>query len=114
MIIIYYRLNNLVLDTFIMAKLKLYKRNSKFIDLADLVGEISNGGLIEGLQKYYNSPLEKEAKSIVAGPSFLQFLNKSFQIQISSGDIINLESASHSRFYMLSISGTWDEIIKLQ
>ena len=97
-----------------MAKLKVYKRNSKFLDLADLVGEISSLGLIEGLQKYYNSPLEKEAKSIVAGPSFLQFLNKSFQIQISSGDIINLESASHSKFYMLSTSGTWDEIIKLQ
>jgi hypothetical protein len=46
------------------------------------------------LQKYYNAPLEKEAKSIVAGPSFLQFLNKSFQIQISSGDIINLECKS--------------------
>ena len=45
-----------------MAKLKLYKRNSKFIDLVELVGEISSGGLIEGLQKYYNSPLEKEAK----------------------------------------------------
>ena len=97
-----------------MAKLKLYKRNSKFIDLADLVGEISNAGLLEGLQKYYNPPMEKEAKSIVAGTSFLQFLNKSFQIQISSGDIINLESASKSKYYMLSLSGTWDEIIQLQ
>jgi hypothetical protein len=97
-----------------MAKLKVYKRNSKFLDLADLVGEISSLGLVEGLQKYYNPPLEKEAKSIVAGPSFLQFLNKLFQIQISAGDIINLESANHSKFYMLSTSGTWDEIIKLQ
>ena len=69
---------------------------------------------MEALQKYYNLPLEKEAKCIVAGPSFLQFANKLFQIQISSGDIINLESASHSRYYMLSLSGTWDEIIKLQ
>ena len=97
-----------------MAKLKVYKRNSKFLDLTDLVGEISILGLVEALQKYYNSPLEKEAKSIVAGPSFLQFSNKLFQIQISAGDIINLESASHSKFYMLSASGTWDEIIKLQ
>ena len=71
-------------------------------------------GLVEGLQKYYNLPLEKDAKSIVAGPSFLQFLNKLFKIQISAGDIINLESASHSKFYMLSTSGTWDEIIELQ
>ncbi len=97
-----------------MAKLKVYKRNSKFIDLVELVGEISSIGLVESLEKYYNKPYEKEAKSIVAGPSFLQFLNKLFQIQISSGDIINLESASHSKYYMLSISGTWDEIIKLQ
>jgi len=67
-----------------MAKLKVYKRNSKFLDLTDLVGEISSLGLVEALQKYYNLPLEKEAKSIVAGPSFLQFANKLFQIQISS------------------------------
>lgn len=53
-----------------MARLKVYKRNSKFLDLADLVGEISSLGLVEALQKYYNLPLEKEAKSIVAGPSF--------------------------------------------
>jgi len=97
-----------------MAKLKVYKKNSKLLDLTDLVGEISSLGLVEALQKYYNSPLEKEAKSIVAGPSFLQFSNKLFQIQISAGDIINLESANHSKFYMLSASGTWDEIIKLQ
>jgi hypothetical protein len=97
-----------------MAKLKVYKRNSKFLDLTDLVGEISSLGLVEALQKYYNSPLEKEAKSIVAGPSFLQFSNKLFQIQISAGDIINLECANQSKFYMLSASGTWDEIIKLQ
>ena len=97
-----------------MAKLKVYKRNPKFIDLVELVEDISSIGLVEGLEKYYNPPLEKEAKSIVAGPSFLQFLNKSFQIQLSGGDIINLESASHSKFYMLSLSGTWDEIIKLQ
>ncbi len=45
-----------------MAKLKVYKRNSKFLDLTDLVGEISSLGLVEALQKYYNSPLEKEAK----------------------------------------------------
>jgi proline dehydrogenase len=97
-----------------MAKLKVYKRNSKFIDLVELVEDLSSIGLVAGLEKYYNKPYEKEANSIVAGPSFLQFLNKLFHIQISAGDIINLESASHSKFYMLSLSGTWDEIIKLQ
>jgi hypothetical protein len=43
-----------------MAKLKLCKRNSKFIDLADSIGESSSCGLIESLQKSYNPPLEKE------------------------------------------------------
>ena len=85
-----------------------------FMDLATLVEEISKMGLVDALQKYHNKPLEKEAKSIVAGPSFLQFLNKLFQIQISAGDIIQFESGDNSKYYMLSATGTWDEIIKLQ
>jgi hypothetical protein len=97
-----------------MAILRVYKRNSTFMDLANLVEEISRMGLVDALQKYYNKPLEKEAKSIVAGPSFLQFLNKLFQIQISAGDIIQFESGNNSKYYMLSATGTWDEIIKLQ
>ena len=75
-----------------MAILRVYKRNSTFMDLSDLVEEISRLGLVDALQKYHNKPLEKEAKSIVAGPSFLQFLNKLFQIHISAGDIIQFES----------------------
>jgi hypothetical protein len=97
-----------------MAILRVYKRNSTFMDLSDLVEEISRLGLVDALQKYHNKPLEKEAKSIVAGPSFLQFLNKLFQIQISAGDIIQFESRNNSKYYMLSVTGTWDEIIKLQ
>jgi hypothetical protein len=97
-----------------MAVLKIYKRNSTFMDVANLVEEISKMGLVDALQKYHNKPLEKEAKSIVAGPSFLQFLNKLFQIQISAGDIIQFESGDNSKYYMLSATGTWDEIIKLQ
>jgi hypothetical protein len=97
-----------------MAILRVFKRNSTFMDLANLVEEISRLGLVDALQKYHNKPLEKEAKSIVAGPSFLQFLNKLFQIQISAGDIIQFESANNSKYYMLSATGTWDEIIKLQ
>ncbi|HET7345247.1 MAG TPA: hypothetical protein VFJ05_05190 [Nitrososphaeraceae archaeon] len=98
---------------FLMAILRVYKRNSTFMDLSDLVEEISRLGLVDALQKYHNKPLEKEAKSIVAGPSFLQFLNKLFQIQISAGDIIQFESGNNSKYYMLSVTGTWDEIIKL-
>jgi len=92
----------------------VYKRNTKFIDLSELVEELSSLGLTDTLEKYYNKPLEKQAKSIVAGPSFLQFLNKLFQIQITTGDIIHLESEDHSKYYMLSVTGTWDEIVKLQ
>jgi hypothetical protein len=97
-----------------MAILKVYKRNSTFMDVSNLVEEISRLGLVDALQKYHNKPLEKEAKSIVAGPSFLQFLNKLFQIQILAGDIIQFESANNSKYYMLSVTGTWDEIIRLQ
>jgi hypothetical protein len=97
-----------------MAILRVYKRNSTFMDLANLVEEISRIGLVDALQKYHNKPLEKEAKSIVAGPSFLQFLNKLFQIQISAGDVIQFESGNNSKYYMLSVTGTWDEIIRLQ
>jgi hypothetical protein len=97
-----------------MAVLRIYKRNSTFMDVANLVEEVSRLGLVDALQKYHNKPLEKEAKSIVAGPSFLQFLNKLFQIQISAGDIIQFESGDNSKYYMLSATGTWDEVIKLQ
>ena len=97
-----------------MAILMVYKRNSKFVDLSELVEKLSSLGLTDTLQKYYDKPFEKEAKSIVAGPSFLQFLNKLFQIQITAGDIIHLESGNHSKYYMLSATGTWDEIVKLQ
>jgi hypothetical protein len=97
-----------------MAILRVYKRNPTFMDLYDLVEEISRLGLVDALQKYHNKPLEKEAKSIVAGPSFLQFLNKLFQIHILAGDIIEFESGNNSKYYMLSVTGTWDEIIKLQ
>jgi hypothetical protein len=97
-----------------MAVLRVYKRNSTFMDVADLVEEISGLGLVDALQKYHNKPLQKEAKSIVAGPSFLQFLNKLFQIQIATGDIIQFESRDNNKYYMLSATGTWDEIIKLK
>jgi hypothetical protein len=36
----------------------------------EMVVQISKLGLVDALQKYHNKPLEMEAKSIVAGPSF--------------------------------------------
>jgi hypothetical protein len=97
-----------------MASIKVYKRNATYVDLANLVEELSNIGLTEILKKYYNKPFEHEAKSIVAGPSFIQFLNKLFKIQIAAGDILHFESGNHDKYFMFSLSGTWDEIIKLQ
>jgi hypothetical protein len=97
-----------------MATLTVYKKNSQFIDIVNLVEELGSVGLTNVLEKYYNKPQEREVKSIVAGPSFLEFLNKLFQVLITTGDIIYLESRDHSKYYMLSATGTWDEIIKLQ
>ena len=68
--------------------------------------EISKLGLVDALQEYHNKPLEREGKSIVAGPSFLQYLSKLFQTQISAGDIIEFESGNTSKTYMLSATGT--------
>jgi hypothetical protein len=97
-----------------MATIKVYKRNTTFVDLSSLVEELSNMGLADILKKYYNKPFEHEAKSIVAGPSFIQYLNKLFKIQIAAGDILQFESGNHDKYFMFSLSGTWDEIIKLQ
>jgi proline dehydrogenase len=97
-----------------MAAVRIYKRNDTFVELSNLVEELSNVGLPETLKKYYKKPLEHEAKSIVAGPSFIQFLNKLFRIQIAAGDILQFESANSGKYFMFSLSGTWDEVIKLQ
>jgi len=97
-----------------MATIKVYKRNATFVDLASLVEELSNLGLTEILKKYYNKPFEHEAKNIVAGPSFIQYLNKLFRTQIAAGDLLQFESGNNEKYFMFSLSGTWDEIIKLQ
>lgn len=97
-----------------MAIIRVYKRNVTFIDLSDLVEAIGEIGLTETLKKYYNQPFEHEAKSLVAGPSFIQYLNRLFKTQVAAGDILRFESADHGKFFMFSQTGTWDEIIKLQ
>jgi proline dehydrogenase len=97
-----------------MAAVLIYKRNETFVELSSLVEELSNIGLAKALKKYYKNPVEHEAKSIVAGPSFIQFLNKLFRIQIAAGDILQFESANASKYFMFSLTGTWDEIIELQ
>ena len=97
-----------------MARIRLHKRNTTFVDLGDLVEELGNIGLGEALMKYYDKPLEHEAKSIVAGPSFMQYLNKLFKTSIAGGDILQFESNSQDKYFMFSLTGTWDEIIKLQ
>jgi hypothetical protein len=97
-----------------MARIRLHKRNTAFVDLADLVEELGNIGLGEALKKYYNKPFEHEAKSIVAGPSFMQYLNKLFKTSLAGGDILQFKSNSQDKYFMFSLTGTWDEIIKLQ
>ena len=104
----------IVSEEILVAAVRIYKRNETFVELSNLVEELSNVGLSETLKKYYKKPLDHEAKSIVAGPSFIQFLNKLFRIQIAAGDILQFESANSSKYFMFSLSGTWDEIIKLQ
>ena len=44
----------------------------------------------------------------------MQFLNKLFKTQIAAGDILQFESDNRNKYFMFSLSGTWDEIIKLQ
>jgi len=85
-----------------------------FVDLANLGEELSNMGLSEILKKCYDKAFGHEAKSIVAGRSFIQFLNKLFRIQIEGGDILQFESGNHDKYFMFSLSWIWDEIIKLQ
>ena len=70
--------------------------------------------MAKALSKYYSKPFEHEAKSIVAGPSFMQYLNNLFKIQIAAGDILQFESKNQDMYFMFSQTGTWDEIIKLQ
>ena len=84
------------------------------MELPSLVEELSDVGLTTTLKKYYSEPVEHEAKSIVAGPTFIQYLNKLFKTQIAAGDILQFESDHHNKFFMFSLTGTWDEIIKLQ
>ncbi len=97
-----------------MEAVRIYKRNKTFVELSDLVEELSNIGLTETLKKYYKKSMEHEVKSIVADPGFLQFLNKLFKTQIPAGDILQFESANNSKYSMFSLTGTWDEIIKSQ
>ena len=80
-----------------MAILRVYKQKSEDMDISTLVETISEFGLEDGLRKFYNKPLEKETKSIVAGPSLLQFLSKLFRAQIPSGDVIQFEHKEHSK-----------------
>ena len=96
-----------------MATLRVYKRNSTLMDITQLIENLSQIGLTNALEKYYDKPVERQTKSIVAGPSFLQFLDNLFKIHITTGDIIELEYGNNIKYYMLSTTGTWDEILKL-
>ena len=70
-------------------------------------------GLENALEKHYDRPVQRETKSIVAVLSFLLYLNNLFQSHTTPGDIIELEYGNNIKYYMLSMTGTWDEILKL-
>ena len=97
-----------------MTTIRVYKRNFTFVELSSLVEELSNIGLTDTLKKYYTKPFEHDARSIVAGPSLVDFLNRLFNTHIAGGDILQFESGNTSKYFMFSLTGTWDEIIKLQ
>ena len=52
-----------------------------------MIENLSQIGLGMALEKYYDKPAERETKSIVAGPSFLQFLDNLFHIHITPVDM---------------------------
>jgi hypothetical protein len=89
-----------------LARIRVYKRNAIFVNLADLADTVSKTGLTETLKKSYNPPFEHEAKSIVAGPSFIQYLNRLFKTQIVAGDILQFESSGQDKYFMFSLTGT--------
>jgi len=53
-----------------MAKLKVYKRNPKFIDLVELVEDISSIGLVEGLENTIINPMKRKLKVLWQGLVF--------------------------------------------
>lgn len=45
----------------------------------------------------------------------MHFLNKIFKTQIAAaGDMLQFVSGDHNRSFMFSLTGRWDEIVKLQ
>ena len=83
------------------------------MDITKLIENLSQVGLENALEKHYDRPVQRETKSIVAGLSFLLYLNNLFQSHTTPGDIIELEYGKNIKYYMLSMTGTWDEILKL-
>ena len=96
-----------------MTGIKVLKRNVTHVKLANLVKESGNIGLNEILKKYYINTFEHGARSIVAGPRFIQFLSRLFRIQIVAGEILQFESGNDDKSFKFALSGT-DDKFKLQ
>ena len=45
-----------------MAILRVYKRNSTFMDITQLIENLSHLGLTNALEKYFNKPIERETE----------------------------------------------------
>ena len=78
-----------------------------------MIENLSQVGLGKALEKYYDKPAERETKNIEAGHSFLYISYNLFHIPITLVDIVELEYGNNIKYYMLSMTGTWDEILKL-
>jgi hypothetical protein len=65
------------------------------------------------LRKYYNKPVEKNLKSIVAGPKLLAVPKQIIPNSNNSRRHHTIWCGDANKYYMLSVTGTWDEIIKL-
>ena len=48
-----------------MAILRVYKRNSIFIDITHLIENLSQIGLGNALEKYYDKPTEREIQRVL-------------------------------------------------
>jgi hypothetical protein len=55
-----------------MATLMVYKRNSKFIDLSELVEDLSSSGLMDILEKYYTREASQEHSGRTEFPTILE------------------------------------------
>ena len=66
----------------------MYKANSFFMDITQLIEKLSQNGVGNALEEYHDKPAWRETKGTVAGSSLLRFLNNLFKFIISKVNYI--------------------------